>query len=144
MFVYERHVHFEDVDAAQIVFFGRFLNYCHEAMEAMMAPLEGGYAGLVVGRRIGFPAVRVECDFEAPLRFGDRFRIEVTVEHVGNTSITFRYEFKGGAEDQLIARIRHVVVTTDLTELRKVKIPDDIRALVEKHLPKGPESSSNL
>jgi 4-hydroxybenzoyl-CoA thioesterase len=144
VFVYQRHVHFEDVDAAQIVFFGRFLNYCHEAMEAMMAPLDGGYAGLIVGRRIGFPAVRVECDFEAPLRFGDRFKVHVTVEHVGNTSITFRYEFFGLPDDRVIARIRHVIVTTDLTVLKKVKIPDDVRALVEKHMPKGPISSSNL
>ena len=39
----ERPIKFEDVDAASIVFFARFLNYAHEAMERFFAPLEGGY-----------------------------------------------------------------------------------------------------
>jgi 4-hydroxybenzoyl-CoA thioesterase len=144
MFVYERAVHFEDVDAASIVFFSRFLNYCHEAMEALMAPLSGGYAALIVERRQGMPAVRVEADFAAPLRFGDRARIEVTVEHVGRTSCTFRYEFSNAKDGSHVARIRHVVVLCDLNGIKAVPIPEDVRAVLERHLPEVPESSSRL
>jgi len=144
VFVYERPVRFEDVDAAGIVFFSRFLSYCHEAMEALCAPLEGGYAALIMDRRIGMPAVRVEADFEKPLRFGDVVRITVGVEHVGNTSCTFRYEMANATTGAVVARIRHVVVLSDLRVLQKIAIPADVRAALEAHLPGAPESTSKL
>ncbi len=144
MFAYDRPVRFEDVDAAGIVFFSKFLSYCHEAMEALFAPLEGGYAGLIVGRRIGMPAVRVEADFEAPLRFGDIVRIAVVVEQMGRTSCTFRHELTNKKDGSLVARVRHVVVLSDLRVLQKLPIPDDVRAFLEKHIPSGPVSSSSL
>ena len=134
MFVYERPVRFEDVDAANIVFFSRFLNYCHEAMEALLAPVVGGYAGLVVDRRIGLPAVRVEADFETPLRFGDVARIAVFVERVGNASCTFRYEFTRMKDNARVAVIRHIVVLSDLVKLKSKRIPDDVRAVLDRHV----------
>jgi len=144
VFVYERPVRFEDVDAARIVFFPKFLAYCHEAMEAMLASLDGGYAGLVVGRQIGMPAVRVEADFEAPLRFGDVVRIHVIVEQLGRTSCALRYELFNAKTSELSARIRHIVVLSDLRVLKKLPIPDDVRAELVKHVPASPESSSKL
>ncbi len=143
MFVYEKAVRFEDVDAARIVFFARFLSYCHEAMEALLAPIDGGYASLVVDRHIGLPSVRVEADFVSPLRFGDVARIEVTVEHIGRTSCTFRYAMTNAKSGVHVARIRQVVVLSDLRELKKVAIPDDVRAVLETYRA-PPESSSRL
>ena len=49
-FEIQRAVRFEEVDAARIVFFARYLGYGHEAMEAFFGALEGGYHGLVDGR----------------------------------------------------------------------------------------------
>jgi 4-hydroxybenzoyl-CoA thioesterase len=144
VFVYERAVRFEDVDAARIVFFPRFLAYCHEAMEAMLASLDGGYASLVVDRQIGMPAVRVEADFESPLRFGDTARIGVLVEHIGRTSCALRYEIFEKKSGMLAARVRHIVVLSDLRVVKKVPIPDDVRAVLERHLPAAPASSSQL
>lgn len=143
MFVYDKAVRFEDVDAARIVFFARFLSYCHEAMEALLSPVEGGYASLVVDRHIGLPSVRVEADFASPLRFGDVVRIEVAVEHIGTTSCTFRYEMTNVKTEAHVARIRQVVVLSDLRELKKVAIPDDVRVLLETYRA-APESTSRL
>ena len=140
MFIYERPVRFEDVDAANIVFFSRFLNYCHEAMEALLAPIQGGYAGLVIDRRLGLPAVRVEADFKSPLRFGDVALIGVVVEHIGNSSCTFRYEFTRAKGAVPVAVVRHIVVLSDLTVLRSARIPDDVRAVLEANLASGPSS----
>ena len=46
MIPYERPIRFDDVDAAGIVFFGRYAAFCHEAMEAFFDAVEGGYAYL--------------------------------------------------------------------------------------------------
>lgn len=134
-FVYERAIRFEEVDAARIVFFARFLNYAHEAMEALLGGLQGGYVRLVNERRIGMPAVHVSCDFRAPLRFGDVVRIETHAARIGNKSITYRYEFFRKADGVHAASVEHVCAVTDLDAMRAIPVPDDIRALLEKHHP---------
>jgi len=131
--VCERPVRFEDVDAARLVFFGRYFGYCHDAMEAVFAPLDRGYPGLILDRGIGFPAVHVEADYVAPLRYGDGVRISVDVLHIGHTSITLRYEMNRTSDGARVATIRHVVVVTRLASLRPEPIPDDVRALLERH-----------
>ena len=133
MFAYERKVHFEDVDAAGIVFFARYLNYCHEAMEAFFGPLEGGYVRLINERHVGLPAVHVEIDYKGPLRYGDTVRIEVTIPHVGRSSTKLRYAFFRTRDDAPIAVVEHTCAVSNLTILKSIVIPDDMRALLVKH-----------
>ena len=133
MFRYARPVRFEDVDAAQIVFFARFLNYCHEAMEALFADLDGGYVALIRDRRIGLPAVHVECDFTSPLRYGDVARIDVTVERVGRSSCSLRYLFTREGDGEKVASILHVCAVSDLRTITSMPMPDDMRAVLERH-----------
>ena len=83
MLTFSRPVRFEEIDAAGIVFFARYLHICHDAMEAVFAPLPGGYCALITQRRIGFPAVHTDCEFVAPLRYGDVVRVETSVVRAG-------------------------------------------------------------
>ena len=134
MLIYERAVHFEEVDAAQILFFARFLGYCHEAMEALFAPLEGGYAHLVTKRKIGLPAVHVEIDFRSPLRYGESVRIGVEVTKIGTKSCTLHYVGNRLSDGGCIAEVTHTCVLSDLVALRGIPIPADVRAILEAHL----------
>jgi 4-hydroxybenzoyl-CoA thioesterase len=134
MFTYTRPVRFEEVDAAQIVFFSRFLNYCHEAMEALFDDLDGGYVGLIRDRRIGLPAVHVECDFTTPLRYGDVARIDVTLERVGRSSCALRYVITRASDGAKVASILHVCAVSDLSTITSIPIPDDMRAVLARHL----------
>jgi len=129
----ERAIRFEEVDAAGILFFARFLEYCHDGMDRFFAGVPGGYVGLITKRRVGFPAVHVEADFNAPLRYGDTTRIDVTVPRIGTSSCTFRYAFYRVADGAAVAVISHVVVSTNLDTMTKVTLPDDCRALLEAH-----------
>lgn len=133
MIVYDRPIAFPDVDAAGILFFGRFLFYCHEAMERLFAGLPEGYVDLIQRRRVGFPAVNVTANFRAPLRFGDVTRIALTVPRVGTTSATLHYQFTRLADGADAATIDHVVVSTALDTLTKIPHPPDVRALFEAH-----------
>ena len=133
MFVYERPVRFEDVDAAGIVFFARFLNYCHEAMEAFVGPLDGGYVRLINERHIGLPAVHLDVDYKAPLRYGDVARIEVTIPHVGRSSTKLRYAFFRARDDAPVAEVVHTCAVSDLAVMKSIPIPDDMRALLSAH-----------
>jgi 4-hydroxybenzoyl-CoA thioesterase len=131
VFVHERPVRFEDVDAAQIVFFPRVLAYCHEAMAELMARVDGGYAKLVVERRIGLPTVHVDVDFTAPLRFGDVARMEVTVSRIGRSSCTFEMSVSRVRDGAAVARVKLICASTDLSTLRSVALPADVRRVLE-------------
>jgi 4-hydroxybenzoyl-CoA thioesterase len=137
---YERPIRFEEVDAAQLLFFGRYLTLCHEAMEHFFAPLSGGYVSLIHNRRIGFPAVHVEASYRSPLRYGDTAVIETSVSHVGTTSTTFRYVFRRRADKVHCATISHVVVASNLDSVTKVPLPEDCRALLHAHLEGAPKN----
>lgn len=130
-FVHVHRVRFDEVDAAGIVYFARFFTWCHDAMEAMLEGAEGGYVGLVNGRRLGFPAVHVEADYAAPLRFGEEVHIAATVERLGTSSITIRFELTRASDGDHVATLRHIVALTDLTAMRARPIPDDVRAALE-------------
>jgi 4-hydroxybenzoyl-CoA thioesterase len=134
---FDRAVKFEEVDAANIVFFARFVTYAHEAMEHFFGGLEGGYARLILDRRIGLPAVHVEMAFTAPARYGDVLRIETRVARIGNRSAVLWYRMhhvEKGASGRLACELKHTVVTTDLRTLTSCDMPVDLRALLAQHL----------
>ena len=136
VFIFDRHVRFDEVDAAQILFFARFFNYAHDAMEAFFGQLPGGYVDLINTRKVGLPAVHVEADFINPLRFGDVARIEVVVTRIGRSSVSFRHAMSRLRDDARVAVVTHVCAAVDLTHMKSVPIPDDMRALMSRHLAK--------
>lgn len=134
MITHDRRVHFEDVDAAGILFFARFLNYAHDAMECLFETLPGGYPALITARRIGFPAVHVSTDFQAPIRYGDVARIRASVKKLGTTSCHFDFEFTRASDGVVTAMSSQVHVCTELSVMRKQEIPPDIRTVLQSHM----------
>jgi 4-hydroxybenzoyl-CoA thioesterase len=132
--IYERSIGFNDVDAAGLVFFGRFLGYGHEAMEALFGALSGGYQALISRRRVGLPAVHVEANYRAPLAYGDAARIETSVRRVGRRSLTFCHRFIRVRDGVLAAEVLHTVACMDLVHRAGCDMPDDVRRLAEAHL----------
>ncbi|MEZ4227397.1 MAG: acyl-CoA thioesterase [Polyangiaceae bacterium] len=133
MFLHERIVRFHEADAAGLVFFPCFFSYAHEAMEELMASADGGYAGLIMTRRVGLPAVRVDANFEAPLRYGDTARIEVHVSRIGTRSFELTYRFKRASDGVSCATLRHTVVATDLQRVKSMDVPADVRRIIDAH-----------
>jgi 4-hydroxybenzoyl-CoA thioesterase len=134
VFRYERPVRFAEVDAARMLFFGRFCDYCHDAVEALFEGIDGGYPRLITARDVGVPTVHIEIDFKAPLRYGDVAVIELEVLRIGNRSITFRHTLRRKSDEVVSAVARHVVVASKISEIASVPIPDDMRALLSRHL----------
>jgi len=136
MIPYTRSIRFEDVDAAGIVFFARFLGYAHEAMENFFGGLPGGYAHLILERRVGLPAVKVNMSFHAPVKYGDALRIETSTAHLGNRSATLRYRMFRERDGVLSAQVEHTIVTTNLDTITSISMPHDVRSILTEHLEK--------
>jgi 4-hydroxybenzoyl-CoA thioesterase len=132
-FVFRHQVRFDEVDAAGIVYFARFFTWCHDAMEAMLTPLSGGYTALVRTRRLGLPAVHVEADYRAPLRFGDEVLVEAAVERLGTSSVGLRFDVLRSPSREPVAVVKHVVALVDLGAIRAQPLPDDVRAVFERY-----------
>lgn len=132
MIAYTRRVRFEEVDAAGIVFFARFFNYAHEAMEHFFSDVEGGYSGLILTRKIGLPAVKVASEFSSPLRYGDVVDLQTSCTRIGGKSADLRYVLSTGGRTSAV--ITHCVVTTDLRTMQSCPMPDDVRRVLSTHL----------
>jgi acyl-CoA thioester hydrolase len=93
-----RRVEFRDTDAAGIVHFSAYFTYMeaaeHELLRSLgtsvVVPLEEGDA---VGGTISWPRVAAECQYTGPARFEDELEIDVQVERVGRSSVTYGFRF---------------------------------------------------
>lgn len=137
-FTYSTPVRFADVDHAGIVYYPRFFHMFHLAFEELWRARIGpkAYSDIIDRDKIGFPAVKAECEFKSPLEFGDTADIEVSVSRLGAKSITFRYRiFRAGDPRVLAAEGTVVTAVVDLARFVAVAIPehvaDMLRDLVE-------------
>lgn len=85
-----RRIEFADTDASGRAHFTALLRHAeaveHELLAELGIPLAGA-AG-------GWPRVRVECDFRAPLGAGDEVEVTVVPARVGNGSVEWRFELR--------------------------------------------------
>jgi 4-hydroxybenzoyl-CoA thioesterase len=135
-FVHALPVRFSDVDHAGIVYYPRFFHFFHVAFEELWRARVGprAYSELLDRDRVGFPAVRAECAFLSPLRFGDTAEIEVRVSRLGGKSITFRYRIYRAAtpEQPRTASAEGTVVcaVVDLARFVAIPVPERVTALL--------------
>ena len=128
-------VRFGEIDRAGIVYYPRFFHYFHIAFEEFFADRVGiPYHVLIEKRRIGFPTVRVECDYRAPLKFGDRLDVRISVERIGRSSVTFRYRAWNRRGRRISAEALVTVVCVDMATFRPVGIPAFCRRAFEEHV----------
>ncbi|HJL49494.1 MAG TPA: thioesterase family protein [Polyangiaceae bacterium LLY-WYZ-15_(1-7)] len=123
-------IRFGHEDHAGIVYFPRFLHFFHCAFEDFFDAQGHPYKQVLDEAGFGWPAVHLDVDFQSPLRFGDRFDIDVWVEELGTKSATFAY--RGSVAGRLVATARITVACIDMQRFRGVPIPEVYRALFER------------
>lgn len=129
-----RRVEFSQTDAAGIVHFASFFAMMESAEHEMLRSL-----GLSVmpplgdSPRLTWPRIATSCDFHSAARFEDQLSITVTVEHIGNSSV--RYRFDIGRDGSKIATGKLTAVCCDLASghLEKTSIPESIRELLARY-----------
>jgi 4-hydroxybenzoyl-CoA thioesterase len=132
VFAVERVIRFSDCDPAGIVFYPQYFVMFNGVVEDWVNDALGiGYRDLVIERRIGLPTVRVEADFSAVSRMGDRVVLSVAVERIGNRSLTLALRCAGAGGDLRMA-MRQVLVTTSLDTHRAIDLPADLRAAIAR------------
>ncbi|MEZ5966157.1 MAG: thioesterase family protein [Planctomycetota bacterium] len=122
MFKRRYRYRFGDIDHAGIAYYPALLHACHCAFEDFWADDLGvTYPSLMSEHNLGFPAVHLEADFLAQIRYGDEPEIAVGVLRVGRSSVDFGFWWTTG-EPACHVRITTVAVAMDT--LQKMALPE--------------------
>ena len=146
-FVRERLIRFSDCDPAGIVFYPQYFVMFNGLVEDWVEEELGvGYRRLIVERRIGLPTVKLEAEFRAVSRMGDRVSLCLDVARVGGRSLSLDLRCQGPGPDgaeELRMRIRQVLVTTSLETHRSIDVPADLRVAIERRAECGTNDASH-
>ncbi|MCP2728389.1 acyl-CoA thioesterase [Limnofasciculus baicalensis] len=112
-FTYNRTIHFQDTDAAGVIYFANVLSMCHEAYEESL-----GIAGINLktffsNSSTAIPIVHTSADFFAPMFCGDKLSINLIPQQLSETKFEIVYEIVADSSSQQIlakAMTRHVCI----------------------------------
>jgi len=77
-FIYDRTIHFQDTDAAGVVYFANGLSLCHEAYEASLTNSGINLQTFFKATEIAVPITHASIDFFKPMFCGDLIKIYLT------------------------------------------------------------------
>ncbi|MDA0961342.1 MAG: thioesterase family protein [Proteobacteria bacterium] len=135
--VHEIRVTWGDCDPARIAYTARLPWFALDAINAWWeAMLDGdGWFQMEMDRNVGTPFVRLEMDFLSPVTPRHRLICHVWPERLGETSVTFRVDAEQDGKLCFSSRSVSVFIRADV--FRKQPPPEDVRAVVTRHLPQG-------
>jgi 1,4-dihydroxy-2-naphthoyl-CoA hydrolase len=132
---YERIVHFQDTDAAGVVFFANVLSICHEAYEDALQT--AGFNLKLYFSNAGdyaVPITHAQVDFLKPMFCGDRLLVNLQPQQLDNYSFQINYKITDGNAKLLsIAQTQHICISK--SDRTKLDIPFEIRAWIMEASP---------
>ncbi len=127
----QRKIEFADTDLGGIVHFSRYFVFMETAEHQFLNALGTSVHTVVDGKTIGWPRVKVSCEYEGPARYGDTLDITVRVLRKGASSMTYEIEFE--IDGRRIARGESTSVCCEMgPNMRSVPIPDALAARIEE------------
>ncbi len=122
-----RRVDFPMVDMADVVYYPQYWDLCHRFFEESLLHITGiSYPQMIMNHEIGLPVVHTECDYLLPLRYGDIINCTLWVDDVGESSTSWRYEYRN-QKQELVWRGHVVTTCVNLKTFEKISLPDNIR-----------------
>lgn len=124
-------VHWEDTDAAGIVYYANYLRFIERARSDLVA--SAGIDQRVLWEQDGvmFPVRRAEVDYLQPARLGDRLQILTEIEQLKKASMALRQQVLRDDDLLVSARIQLACVGQNG---RPRRLPSDVHALLETRL----------
>lgn len=131
-------IEFSHCDPAGIVFFPRYFEMISSVVENFFdEELHYPFARMCVEEGFAVPAVRIETEFHAPSRLGERLRFVLAVTRLGRTSLALTIRAEGSDGPRLTSRSVIVYVGPDG---RPRPWPEDTRAKLERICGERPEA----
>lgn len=137
-FRHRRMVEFADTDMAGIMHFSAFFRFMESAEHALVRSLGLSIFGLEDPTGgdavVSFPRVSARCDFHSPARCEDQLDIEVVVEKLGRTSVTYGFRFLTGDHELAAGQMTSVCCRLrDGQKPEPIALPEDVVALLKRY-----------
>lgn len=135
--IHEIRVGWGDCDVAKIAYTARIPAWALEAIEAWWAEKLGncGWYCMELDMNVGTPFVGMSMDFVSPVTPRHRLVCHVWPARLGHKSVTFRVDGEQDGKLCFTGRFSCVFIIAD--QFKSQPAPDDIRRLVEAHLPEA-------
>jgi acyl-CoA thioesterase FadM len=132
-FTVRRAVKWGECDPAGIVYTPRFLDWAVEGAESFFQAIIGRtwFQSQTI-QQVGSPMAQASLTFKKPLKSGDPFDVVVTLDKVGNSSISYRIDGRT-PEGETCFTASLTAVFVDLDTYRPTPMPDAYRAKFEAY-----------
>ena len=135
---------FGDIDDAGIAYYPKLLHYFHCAFEDWWSDgLGHSYAKLMHDDKHGFPTVKIDAEFFAPVVYGDEPEVHIGVLRMGGSSLTLGFWMTKNGSKKPLCRARIITAAVDMDTMKKRELPEAWRekfaafALEEENFPTG-------
>ena len=116
---------FGDIDDAGIAYYPSFFHYFHCAFEDWWSDGLGyPYPGVLQQDKLGLPAVKLEVEFFAPIRYGDEPWVHLGILKIGRSSVEFAYWMTLGDDDEPACRARVITAAVDMDTMQGQPLPE--------------------
>lgn len=123
-------IRFQHCDMAGIVFYPRYFEMFNLVIEECFEQVIGvGFHRLHAEKRMGVPLVHIETEFKTMSRLEDRLDFNLTINHLGNSSLNCVIE--AVCDGELRCRAKMTLVCVDLDSGEKQVWPDFVRTKID-------------
>ena len=126
-FYTSRLVEFADTDMAGIIHFAAYFRYMESAEHDYLRSLGLSVIWTEGGQQLGFPRVSASCDYLKPVRYQDMLDISVSVERIGQKSVTYTFEFRRDNEVIALGRIATVCCKVADGCMESIAVPETFK-----------------
>ncbi len=88
-----RTVEFAETDMAGIMHFSNFFRWMEACETALYRRLKLPLISFAPGQVVGWPRVRVLCEFHAPLRFSDTVEVRLYLKEIRTRAVVYAFHF---------------------------------------------------
>lgn len=125
-FTYTRTIHFQDTDAAGVVYFANALAMCHEAYESSLAASGINLKLFFSNSAVAIPIVHASVDFFRPMFCGDQLMINLTPKQLSDEKFEITYQVVLDESNEVSAKALTKHVCIHPASRTKTQLPTEI------------------
>jgi YbgC/YbaW family acyl-CoA thioester hydrolase len=133
-----RTVEFSETDMAGIMHFSNFFRWMEACEAGFYRSLNLPLISFVPGTVVGWPRVKVSCEYKAPLRFNDLVEVKLFIKEIRSKGVVYLFQFRkietGVVQPLVLAQgeMAAVCVTSDAQgKMVAQPIPAEVRARLD-------------
>src|SRR5688572_15841097 len=119
-------IRFWQADSGGIMFFGNAFHLVHDVYESFVASLGFESRDWFENPEWAVPIRHAEADYLRPLKPHESYEARVSIEQVGESSLSLKFTISANGLDHCVAKTVHVFMNKK--SLAKMPIPESVRS----------------